>query len=182
MNLIHKSIDKYEEIYEKFLIPIIKTDVNLVKENEYINPLLKLQNEFIKNKINLSFNNLNLQTEKEKLNFINNLETDNEKVFFMETINKIIDLDDSLQNYMMSYLTEQFTKNKDLDYYEKKLYYNIKTLSEDDSQIYYCLYKVWIIQSRYKHIETQQFEKSEIINISLNRFVNIGLLKNTINY
>lgn len=168
-------IDVYEDFIEELIVPIVKTTKGLAKESKLIHSLLKLRTSFIENKINLFFQNLQLKSEQEKLNFINQL-TDEQKIFFAETVNKIIDLDDNLQNYIMSCLVEQYNKNSTLNYFEKKLYYNINTLSEDDFQIFYCLYNQCIIQNKTKYISITGFKQKDIIKTSLDRFVNLGIV------
>lgn len=133
--------------------------------------------------MNLYFQNLNLTTEENKIKYIENL-GNNEKIFFVETVNKIIDLDDSVQNYIMSYLTEEYQTNGELNYFQKKLYYNINSLSEEDFQIFYCLYNKYL--TTYKahggRIEeivynvNSQYIKKDMINVSLSRFSNLGIL------
>lgn len=183
MNLIYYFIDSYEKLCDDFLIPIITTGKGITLDNEYINPLIRLRSEFIKNKVNLYLDNLHLKTEEEKIEFTKKL-TDEQKIFFTETINKIIDLDDSVQNYIMSYLTEEYNNNGNLNYFQKKLYYNINSLSEEDFQIFYCLYNKY--STNYKHhkgrIEkivynvNSNYINKDMINVSLSRFSNIGIL------
>lgn len=183
MGLLYNFIDSYEELCEEFLLPIISTGKGVTLDNEYINPFVKLRSEFIKNKVNLYLNNLHLKTEQEKIEFTKKL-TDEQKIFFTETINKIIDLDDSVQNYIMSYLTEEYNKNGNLNYFQKKLYYNINSLSEEDFQIFYCLYNNYLTtleQRQGRGLKVvynlnSNFIKKDMINVSLSRFSNIGIL------
>jgi hypothetical protein len=157
------------------ILPLINVVKEMVLDNEFIKPIVNIKNELIKNKISCFFDNLNKKTEDEKIQFINDLD-DKVKPFFVEVVSKIIDLNDNLQLYIMSYLTEQYIKNNDLDYYEKKLYYNINTLSEDDFKIFYCLFKDNFIDKKNSKIHVNHYKKKEIISISLNRFSNLGLL------
>ncbi|MGJ0315517.1 hypothetical protein NG754_03155 [Aliarcobacter cryaerophilus] len=181
--MIYKIIDSYEEFCEKVIVPIIRTGKDVVLENEYINPILKLRSEFLKQKVNLYFEHLNLKTEEEKINFLHNL-NDEQKIFFTETVNKTIDLNDNIQNYIMSYLTEEYIKNDNLNYFQKKLYYNINSLSEEDFQIFYCFYKKYLdnfklqkgrIDKIIYNVNSEYINK-DMINISLSRFSNIGIL------
>ena len=157
------------------ILPLIDVVKEMVLDNKFIKPIVNIKNELIKNKINFFFDNLNKKTEDEKIQFINDLD-DKVKPFFVEVVSRIIDLNDNLQLYIMSYLTEQYIKNNDLDYYEKKLYYNINTLSEDDFKIFYCLFKDNFIDKKNSKIHINHYKKKEIISISLNRFSNLGLL------
>lgn len=183
MSLIHNVIDSYEEFCEKFILPIVKTGKDIAIENEYINPIVKWRSEVISNKVYLFFQNLNLKTEREKIEYISNM-GDKEKIFFVETINKIIDLDDSVQNYIMSYLTEEFKTNGKLNYFQKKLYYNINSLSEEDFQIFYCIYNKYLTNynlhgGRIEKIiynVNSQYINEDMINVSLSRFSNLGIL------
>lgn len=183
MKLEEKIVDATNEFIGNFIVPIAKAGTSLVLENEYINPIIKIRSEFAKNKVNLYFDNLHLNSEKEKIDFINSL-NDNQKIFFAETVNKIIDLDDSVQNYIMSYLTEEYKNNGELNYFQKKLYYNINSLSEEDFQIFYCLYDKYVTEyKKFKgnipkiiYYVNSNYINKDIINISLSRFSNLGII------
>lgn len=163
------------ECFNTKILPLISGAKEIVLDNEYIKPILIIKNKLSKSKIDYFFDNLNKKTKDERIQFINDLD-DKVKPFFVETVSKIIDLNDNLQLYIMSYLTEQYIKNNDLDYYEKKLYYNLNTLSEDDFKIFYCLFKDNFIDKKNPKIHVNHYKKKEIISISLNRFSNLGLL------
>lgn len=183
MDYTYTIIDKYDELCDKLLVPIIKTGVSFTKNNEYISTLLQYQNEYNKNKIRLFFRNSDLQTEEELIAFTKSLNSDVEKIFFMDVISKILDLDDELQNYIISTLTKNFKKNGGLNYYEKKLYYNIKSLSEDDFKIFYCVLKKHYYRVdkenylyKYRIDLKQNFKNLNIIKISFSTFSNLGIL------
>jgi hypothetical protein len=163
------------EDFNTKILPLINGAKEIVLDNEYIKPITIIKNKLSKSKIDYFFDNLNKKTKDERIQFINDLD-DKVKPFFVEIVSKIIDLNDNLQLYIMSYLTEQYIKNKDLDYYEKKLYYNINTLSEDDFKIFYCLFTDNFIDKKNPKIHVNHYKKKEIISISLNRFSNLGLL------
>ncbi|MDZ7817886.1 MAG: hypothetical protein U5K55_04355 [Aliarcobacter sp.] len=80
----------------------------------------------------------------------------------------------------MSYLTQKYIENTDLNYYEKKLFYNINTLSEDDFEIFFGIYKSYIEKTNQNNIvfeeNIKKYENEEIIKISLFKFSNLGLL------
>ncbi|MFA6685363.1 MAG: hypothetical protein WCS26_08930 [Arcobacteraceae bacterium] len=181
MDLINQAINKYEQFCEEIVVPIFITGKELSYENELINPLRKFRLAFAKNKVDLFFQNLKLMNETQKLEFINNLD-ENKKIFFIETVNKIIDLNDNTQNYLMSVLTENYINNGKLNYFETKLYYNINTLSQEDFEIYYCIFKKYnkVKQRSYSEIvydiRHSTCNNKEIINISLSRFSSLGIL------
>lgn len=177
-NIIDNIEEKGNLFIDKILIPFIKNGKNILKDNEIVKGFLGFRTELIKNKLSQYIEFINKNQEEEIIDFIENLSSE-EKTFFIETINKVIDLDDSLQIYIMAYLTKQFKENNELNYYEKQLFYNINTFLEDDFKIYFCMYKQNI--SEYiKYMDIKYYYKNEeIIEISLNKFSNIGLLKNT---
>lgn len=177
-NFINNIEEKGNLFIDKILIPFIKNGKNILKDNEIVKGFLGFRTELIKNKLSQYIEFINKNQEEEIIDFIENLSSE-EKTFFIETINKVIDLDDSLQIYIMAYLTKQFKENNELNYYEKQLFYNINTFLEDDFKIYFCMYKQNI--SEYiKYMDIKYYYKNEeIIEISLNKFSNIGLLKNT---
>lgn len=179
MNSLINTIEEKGNLFiDKILIPFIKNGKNILKDNEIVKGFLGFRTELIKNKLSQYIEFINKNQEEEIIDFIENLSSE-EKTFFIETINKVIDLDDSLQIYIMAYLTKQFKENNELNYYEKQLFYNINTFLEDDFKIYFCMYKQNI--SEYiKYMDIKYYYKNEeIIEISLNKFSNIGLLKNT---
>lgn len=178
---VNKFIDSYNEtgklIWDEFFIPIIKGGKNIfIDDNKFIKSMIILRAESIKNKM---FQYIEFIDEKEDENivdFINNLKKE-EETFFIETINKVIDLDDSLQIYIMAFLTKQFKENNELNYYEKQLYYNISSLSEDDFKIFYCLFKKKISENKNYIYLYDTYIQKEVIEISLKKFTSFGLLK-----
>lgn len=179
--MVYKVIDNYNEFIDKWIIPLVKGSKNIfIDNNEIVKGLLGLRTELIKDKLSQYIKFINENQEEEIVDFIKNLSSE-EKIFFIETINKVINLDDSLQIYIMAYLTKQYKENKELNYYEKQLFYNINIFSEDDFKIFYCIYNKQIRGYRdYIHVDFY-YKNEEIITISLNKFVSIGLLKLTTN-
>lgn len=180
--------DSGNKLIDDFVLPIIQGGKEIVLDDEHIKPLVTIRKSFVQNKISRYLEFIDNEPEKVK-DFIEDLDS-NEKTIFIEVINKVIDLDDEIQIYIMSYLTKKYKENGgNLNYYEKKLFYNINTLSEDDFHIFYCIYKYTVEKnesSRYPkkdiYINTREFEKQEILDISLNRLVNLGLLTKKIDY
>lgn len=183
---MNKFINAYDEmgnfLFDKFVIPLSKGSKNiLIDNNEIIKSFLTFKTAFMENKLSQYLEFINQNKNEEIIDFIENLNNE-EKVFFVETINKVIELDDSLQIYIMAYLTKQFKENKELNYYEKQLFYNINMFSEDDFKIFYCIYNKQITGYRnYINVDFY-YKNEEIITISLNKFVSIGLLKLTTNF
>lgn len=176
-NIIDYIEEKGNLFIDKILKPLAKGGKNiLIDNNEVVKSFLTFKTAFMENKLSQYIEFINKYQEEKIIDFIENLSSE-EKTFFIETINKVIDLDDSLQIYIMAYLTKQFKENNELNYYEKQLFYNINTFSEDDFKIYFCMYKENISEC-IKYMSVQYYYKNkEIIEISLNKFSNIGLLK-----
>ncbi len=179
-NFINNIEEKGNLFIDKILIPLAKGGKNIfIDNNEIVKSFLTFKTAFMENKLSQYIEFINKNQEEEIIDFIENLSSE-EKTFFIETINKVIDLDDSLQIYIMAYLTKQFKENNELNYYEKQLFYNINTFLEDDFKIYFCMYKQNISEYiKYMDIKYYYYKNEEIIEISLNKFSNIGLLKNT---
>jgi hypothetical protein len=166
------------EIYDYYGRPLIGTVKDLIAESDNINPLLVLRNNIQKNKITNFFKNIQKISNLDIKDFINNLNK-KEKVFFVEMINKVIDLDDLLQNYIMSILMKSIKENGNLNYQEKSLYYNLNQLSEDDFRIYYCFYKGYI-QNNTRNISisiADTINDKEIVEIVLRRFITFNILQ-----
>ncbi|MBL1242812.1 MAG: hypothetical protein COA39_000170 [Sulfurimonas sp.] len=173
-NLIFKADEMGDYLIDNFVKPILKGTVNILID-EKLKYYLTFKTAFMENKISIFLKSIQ-DDENIDIKFIEDM-NDNENVFFTQTINKVIDLDDSLQIYILSYLTKQYMKNKELSYYEKQLYYNIDTFTNDDFEIFYSMYKENKLSDKHKRIRLISLDKKkEILDISLKKFSNIGLL------
>jgi len=174
-NIIDSAENKIEDIFN-FLKPIIKGTAKIALE-EKLKYYFTFKSAFFEEKLNIFIDSLkDFNSIDEK--FLNKM-NDDEKVFFSQTINKILELDDSLQIYILAYLTQQYFDNQELNYYEKQLYYNISSFSTDDFEIFYSMYKKNTLKDEYKSFSlSTMHENKEILDISLRKFSNIGLLRN----
>ena len=177
-NIIDNIDEKGNFFIDNIIKPLAKGGKNIfIDNNEIIKSFLTFKTAFMENKLSQYIEFINQNQDEEIIDFIEKLSSE-EKTFFIETINKVIDLDDSLQIYIMAYLTKQFKENNELNYYEKQLFYNINTFSEDDFKIYFFMYKENVSEyKKYMYIQ-YSYKNKEIIEISLNKFSNFGLLKN----
>lgn len=120
--MIDKIIDYINKNGNDFLDNIIRPiakgtlqyGVNDTKVAQY---LLTIKTALMENKISQFLKYIEEEKNNSILDFINNL-SENEKVFFIETVSKIMDMDDSLQIYILSQLTKAFKKNGKLNYWE----------------------------------------------------------------
>lgn len=172
------EVDKAgDELIEKILKPIAKGTADFViKDNKLAQAFLSLKTAFMGNKIFLFLKYINDIEDEEAILFINELNS-KEKKFFIESVNKVIDLDDDLQIYILAYLVKVHKINNKLNYYEKQLFYNISTFSKDDFKIYYCVYS----DNREKNrdffcLSSYVRSKTETMSISLNKFAHLGLI------
>lgn len=119
--------------------PIVEDLAEIASDSSKIISALKnTQNLIIKKKIQAFIENLEKSLNLDIKSFMTSIENDeNKKTIFLESINKVIDLDDSLQIYILMRLVQEFKNNNDFNYFEKSLYYNIKAFSEDDYNIFY---------------------------------------------
>jgi len=185
---IEQFIDTYDEVgnifLNEFLIPLIQTGKTLANEST----TYKNINNFIENKrhhkINLYLQNFDSFSNKDELIKALNLNKEY-KNFFLSSIEKVIYLDDNLQIYILSYLTSQYIKHNELNYWEESLYYNINSLSHSD----FCEYAFMIETARFSKEEKNKSSFYEITTnnsihiIIKNKFINIGLLLNdTVRY
>lgn len=136
-----KIIDCIDKNGNDFLDNIIKpiakgTLQYTVNDTKVVQYFLTMKTAFMENKISQFLKYIEEEQDNSILDFINNL-NENEKVFFIETVNKIIDMDDLLQMYILSQLTDSFKNNGKLNYWEKSLYYNIDKISEDDFLLFF---------------------------------------------
>ena len=169
--------DLWESIQKNF--PIVKEVSEIASDGSKIISLLRQVRTFnINMKINTFIKSFNKISNIEINEYIKNIEDDeNKKTLFVEALNKVIDLDDDLQIYMMAYLVKMFSENNGLNYYEKQLFYNLARFSRDDFKIYYCVYSDKIEKNRDSFsLSNYVSSKTEIMSISLNKFAHLGLI------
>jgi len=101
------------------------------------------------------------------------------KTAFIENINKVVDLDDELQIYIMAVLVKAYKEKGSLNYFEKSLYYNINQISKDDFSIYYCFYTKFIIanEKRKSFYIEYSIENKDIVEIVFKKFISYGIIK-----
>ncbi|MFH0708908.1 MAG: hypothetical protein V2A75_01760 [Pseudomonadota bacterium] len=183
MNRIDTFITKIDTIGDQFLEtiikPIAKGALNLaINDTKLTQSYLTLKTAFMENKISIFLQYLSEKNNIDAINFIDDL-NDAEKKFFIESVNKVIDLDNSLQIYILALLTKNFITNGKLNYYEKSLYYGINQISEDDFTIYYCFYSKKILgnEKTGSFYIDYELENKEVIEIVLNKFISLGIIK-----
>ena len=167
----------WESIQKDF--PIVKELSEIVSDgSKIISTVNKARDMIIKNKIRIFFESLNEISNTEINKYLKSMEDDeNKKILFIEILNKVIDLDDDLQIYILAYLVKVYKINNELNYYEKQLFYNINTFSEDDFKIFYCVYLDNIKEDIVSFsLSNYVSNKTEIMSISLNKFANLGLI------
>ncbi|WP_321777926.1 hypothetical protein [Sulfurimonas sp.] len=172
-----------DELIEKFITPIAKGIFTLLENEIKIGQAyLTFKTAFMEKKIKIFLKYIENEKSKTVLDFINNL-NEIEKKFFIESINKVIDLDDEFQIYILAHLVGQYKDNNDLNYYEKSLFYNINSLSSDD---YLKFYKVLssIEKTEIDSPDDDGFydmsNLSEVEEIVLTKFINLGILKHDV--
>ncbi|MFA6197118.1 MAG: hypothetical protein WC656_10800 [Sulfurimonas sp.] len=168
-----------KEVFEN-----IKTNFQIIGDLEelvsdgskIISTIKKTRELIIKSKIKSFIESFNKISNIEINEYIKNIEDDeNKKTLFVEALNKVIDLDDDLQIYMMAYLVKIFSENNGLNYYEKQLFYNLATFSRDDFKIFYCIYLNEIKEDK-KYFYLTSYIKTEIMSILLNKFAHLGFI------
>lgn len=174
-----KVIDFIDEagntLIENVIFPLLSGTKELVKENEYIKYFLVFKTARIKNKISNFLQNIDSNLNEDIKDFINNL-NNHEKSMFIESINKVMESDDDFQIYILSKLLISFKTNGKLNYWEKQLYYNIKSFTIDD---FLTLYE--FIEPLEKPIQIKMnygttVDSSDELNLIIKKFQNIGIL------
>lgn len=183
MNRIDTFITKIDTIGDQFLETIIKPIAKgalklAINDTKLAQSYLTLKTAFMENKISIFLQYLSEKNNTDAINFIDDL-NDAEKKFFIESVNKVIDLDNSLQIYILALLTKNFITSGKLNYYEKSLYYGINQISEDDFTIYYCFYSKKIVgnEKTGSFYIDYELENKEVIEIVLNKFISLGIIK-----
>lgn len=169
----------WENIKTNF--PIVDDLTEIASDSsKFVSALKSTQNLIIKKKIQAFIENLEKLSNLDIKLFMTYMENDeNKKTIFIESIKKAIDLDDSLQIYILALLTKNFITNGKLNYYEKSLYYGISQVSEDDFTIYYCFYNKKIVgnEKTGSFYIGYELEHKEVIEIVLNKFISLGIIK-----
>ncbi len=131
-NIVNNIEEVGNQMIDGFIIPILNGVKKIaIEDNIYIKSFITIKTAFMENKISQFLKYLEYEDENDILDFINNLNS-KEKIFFIEIINKTIDMDDRLQIFILSQLMKLYKNNGQLNYWEKTLFYNIKSISEDD--------------------------------------------------
>ena len=144
-----RKIMNYKSIKEDLLsvIPNFEDLTEILSDaNSVVSIVNKTRKMIVKNKIQTFIRDIETVSDSKIYDFCHAIKDDeNQKVIFIEAINKVIDLDDEVQIYILAMLVKQYKENNQLNYYEKSLYYNINQLSKDDFAIYYCFYSKYIL-------------------------------------
>lgn len=109
-----KIIDCIDEngndFFDNIIVPIAKGTLQYtVNDTKVVQYFLTMKTAFMENKISQFLKYIEDKNGNSILDFVKSL-NHNEKVFFIKTVNKIIDMDDSLQIYILSQLTKSFKK------------------------------------------------------------------------
>lgn len=178
-----RKIMNYKSIKEDLLsvIPNFEDLAEILSDaNSVVSMVNKTQKMIVKNKIQTFIRDIETVSHSQINDFCHAIKDDeNQKVIFIEAINKVIDLDDEVQIYILAMLVNQYKANNQLNYYEKSLYYNINQLSKDDFAIYYCFYSSYILGNEKTNSFYVNYEivNQEIVEIVLRKFISFGILK-----
>jgi hypothetical protein len=176
--MINKIIDAYDDIgnniIDDIVIPLVQSGTNIISDESILyKSYFTLKTAFMKHKIKVFIDYITDEKADTCISFIDSL-NNKEKKFFIEVVNKVIDSDDNLQIYLFKYLVQEYKRNSDLNYYQKTLYYNIKTFSEND---FYMLYN--FIKTLKQPIEYKKFygtENNDILTLTMKKFEKISLI------
>lgn len=176
-NIVNNIEEVGNQMIDGLIIPILNGVKKIaIEDNIYIKSFITIKTAFMENKISQFLKYLEYKDENEILNFINNLNS-KEKIFFIEIINKTIDMDDRLQIFILSQLMKLYKNNGKLNYWEKTLFYNIKSISEDDFLNFFNL-----IDELDKPLEFKKYygllkklHNDEMI-LTIKKFENLGII------
>lgn len=176
-NIVNNIEKAGNQMIDGLIIPIAKGIKDIViEDNIYIKSFLTIKTAFMENKISQFLKYLEYEDENDILDFINNLNS-KEKIFFIEVINKTIDMDDSLQIFILSQLMKLYKNNGQLNYWEKTLFYNIKSISEDDFLNFFNLIdafdKPLVLNGSYGLLK--KLHNDEMI-LTIKKFENLGII------
>jgi hypothetical protein len=181
LDKVEKFVEKTEELGNDFIdyiiIPFIRGTKHMLLDEAKINYFLKFKTEYLEQKITLFISYLKENNKDELIDFVNTLKN-KDKEFFILSINKVFELDNSLQLYILAYLTKMYQQNSSLNYFEKSIYYNIEQLSEDDLKIFSeLMFKLKPSENNQKAYPLSKNKLTEIENIVLIKFTNIGIIQ-----
>ncbi len=174
--LIEKIEEAGNKLIDNVIIPISKGAKDIVIDNNDIyKSFLTFKTTFMQNKISLFIQFIQKEKKDSIVNFINNLQ-DDEKTYFIETINKVIDLDDVFQIFILSELIIRFNNNKSLNYWEKSLYYNIKSFSKDDFFFLFDFLESLDKPIQHKIVYGTSKDSRDELSLSIKKFESIGVI------
>lgn len=144
---------------------------------EIVSVLKKTRKMIVKNKIQSFINFLEKQSNQKIKDFLNSIkDSEDKKTIFLELLNKTIDLDDSLQFYLLAQLLIRYKQKGQFNYWEKSLYYNIKLFSEDDYMLLFNFIKTLNRPLLYDKYYGTTKESDIELNLTLIKFETIGIL------
>lgn len=176
--LVENINDIGNEFIDKVMKPFIKGGKKILfNEVKAINYFLKFKTEYIEQKITLYIEYMKDKNEEDIINFIDDLKEEDRK-FLTESLNKVFELNDNLQIYILAYLTKEYQKNGALNYFEKSIYYNIQQISEDDLKAFSgTILKLKPSENNDQAFPLNKNDLSDIENIVLVKFENIGIIQ-----
>ncbi|RXK08033.1 hypothetical protein [Halarcobacter bivalviorum] len=178
MKQFYKGIDFYNEIGEilidDYLIPAFKTGKNIIFEELHLDKINKYKRYKSETNIKKFINDFRMFSTYEINEKLNKLDNE-EKEFLLDIVSNVIDLNDRYQILVLSYLAKEFIENQRLIFWQKSLYYNIKTLSENDFMSFIDIIETSEEKpSSDKHfILTSLNKEQEIVK---DKFINLGIL------
>ena len=166
----------WESIQKNF--PAIKELSEVASDgSKIISTINKARKMIIKNKIRIFFYNLSKTSDTEINEYLNSIKNDeNKKTFFIETLTKVIDVNDDFQIYILTQLVKRYNIKNELNYWEKSLYYNIKSFSEDDFMNLYNFLETLEKPIQHRTSYGIPREINDELNLSIKKLETIGIL------
>lgn len=161
------------------LKPLVNgTYKHLLASNNSIKLFETIDLEYKKDKISYFIKFIESKSNNDILQFTEDL-NDVEKKCLMNNINKCLELNDSLQVYILACLTKQkiSSKDKKLDYYELELFTNIKKITHYDYEIYHNMYKEQVNDKVNYITLISRYKQESKIKRTLKKFADIAVLE-----
>jgi hypothetical protein len=170
-NIMDEFLEEYQDILE-----------GIGDSSALFKFLRNTKQKYTEHKYNTFINSIEFLVEENIHNFIDEIKHDeNKMIVFIECLHKAVDIDDTLQVYILASLVKSYNENGDFTYEELKLYNNINYLNEKDFTIFYCFYKRYILdqESRKTFSIDGEMINKDIVEVVIKNFITFNIFKDS---
>ena len=162
-------------------LPLVKDLSDVLSDGiQIVSTINNIRSAVVTHKMKSFIQSLEYISEEDISDFLLSFDKDeNKQTIFVESLHKALNLDDSLQIYVLTNLVKAYKEKGKFTYEEKLLYYNINQITEDDFTIYYCFYKKYIFSKQKKNNfrVDGEIKNSKIVKVVIKKFISYNILE-----